>query len=128
MPDMGLLDVLKRLFRTEFTRKNGEQCVVLHGSSVIIDVGIRSDGDRTKYVERFYRVTSGKIDSKFSESVKMKNKNFRVYELTPRTNLAVVKVVERYAGIRDPILGRVWIVKLSKKAGEGRTKCVRLRF
>ena len=111
---MGIINFFKRLVRTENTR----QIKVLHGNSVIVDLGYRADDNigMTDY-KRYYKVKKGKINRKLIRHMP-KNEQvdfFNTYELTPTTNSAYVVIIEKDLSKPQPTPTKIWRVNLNKK-------------
>ena len=76
---MGIVNFFKRLIRS----KNTKQIKVLHGNSVIVDIGHRADDSigMTDY-KRYYKVKKGKIDRKLIRRMpKNEQVNFLIQNL-----------------------------------------------
>jgi hypothetical protein len=114
---MGFVDWLKKFLgvRPKPTVR------VLHGSSLVVDVGYRADDNvgMTDY-KRVYKVKKGKVSRKLLHKMKKGEQCnfFQTYELKPVTNFAYVVVFEKCCSNPPPEPTKIWNVNLRKKNGK----------
>jgi len=111
---MNFFDFFKRSVKTKETKR----VRVLHGNSVIVELGHRADDSigMTDY-KRYYNVKKGKIYRKLIRHMP-KNEQvnfFNTYELTPITDSAYLVIVEKYLSKPQPMPTKIWRVNLTKR-------------